>query len=135
MKIQISIFLLVIFLISCGSSASSDSKNSNASKASSSKSIQNTEGEQLFRVKCSACHAINKKLIGPPLASSMENWENNKEELYTYVRNPQEAMEKGYKRALEIEDYDPSMMNPNPNLTDEQLDQIFAYIEEKSESN
>jgi len=39
-------------------------------------------GEQLFKVKCAACHAPNKKIIGPPLNEALGNWDNDKEAMY-----------------------------------------------------
>jgi len=86
-------------------------------------------GEQLFKVKCAACHAPNKKIIGPPLNEALGNWDNDKEAMYVWVRNWQEAVEAGYPRAVEVQDYDASAMNFFPELTDEDLDNIWAYID------
>jgi len=137
MKYKIIFALVFLFLFSCSSSSESDSsKSTNSTNKTYSKAtkIKNTEGQQLFRVKCAACHAPDRKIIGPPLAGALKSWNNNKQDLYTYVRNPSDARDKGIKRAIEIEDYDPSVMNPFPELSDKQLDQIFAFIEEKATS-
>lgn len=89
-------------------------------------------GEQLFKVQCAACHAPNKKIIGPPLNEALGNWGDDKEAMYTWVRNWQEAVDAGYPRALEVVDYDASAMNFFPQLTNEDLDNIWAYIDDPS---
>ncbi len=131
MKTYISIFFGLAFVFACGTP--DNTKKPSTSYSSEKPTIKNKDGELLFKVKCAACHAVDKKLIGPPLAGVTEQWESTSD-LYTYVRNPQDARDKGIARAIEIEDYDPSIMNPFPELTDEQLDQIFAYVKEKAAS-
>jgi len=86
-------------------------------------------GETLFKQKCGACHRIDKKLIGPPLNEALANWGNDRAAMYEWVRNWQDAVDAGYPRAVEVVDYDPSAMNLFPELTDEDLDDIWAYIE------
>ncbi|MBX2846205.1 MAG: cytochrome c [Saprospiraceae bacterium] len=133
MKFVFSI-LIALFIVACSSGSGSkepaSSTPTSSPSATTKKASSNPAGEKLFKMKCAACHKPDKKLIGPPLKGVLaEHWDNNKADLYLYVRNWQDANDKGIARAVEIEDYDPSVMTPFPELTDAQLDDIFDYIE------
>ncbi len=86
-------------------------------------------GEKLYKQNCTACHKLDKKLIGPPLNEALVNWDGNREAMYTWVRNWQDAVDQGYDRAIAVESYDPSAMNLFPQLDDAKLDDIWAYID------
>lgn len=90
------------------------------------------KGEKLFKTKCYACHKIDKKHIGPGLSSALENWDGDTTALYLWVKNWQAAVDAGYPRAVEVQDYDPSAMSLFPELSNSDLDAIFAYIEKVS---
>jgi len=98
-------------------------------------SAQAIDGAKLFKSKCGSCHKIDKKLIGPPLNVALENWDGDTEAMYVWVRNFSEAVEKGeagdprFARATEVVNYDPSAMNLFLDLDNEELDAIFAYID------
>ncbi len=86
-------------------------------------------GEKLFKQNCSACHKVDKKLIGPPLNEALDNWGGDREAMYSWVRNWQKAVDAGYPRAVEVQNYDPSAMNLFPQLGDDQLNDIWAYVD------
>ncbi len=94
-----------------------------------------TEGKALFKAKCAQCHApdMKSKSTGPALGPAEENWSAYpREDLYSWVRNSQKMVESGHPRAAELWGvWGPSVMNNFPNLTDDQIDGIFLYINEK----
>ena len=93
---------------------------------------QVVEGQKLFQTNCSSCHKVDSKLIGPPLNEALEQWDGDKEAMYLWVKNWSEAVEAGHPRAIEVQDYDPSAMTLFPQLTDEDIDKIFAYVDNPS---
>jgi cytochrome c len=45
-------------------------------------------GKELFADYCSACHAFDKKVIGPPLSYAVEKYKGNKEAMEEFIENP-----------------------------------------------
>lgn len=87
-------------------------------------------GEQLFRNNCSACHMINRQLIGPPLEGIAKKYATNKEWLYEWVRNSPALIEEGDPIAIQLfEDYQRIPMTPFPLLTNEEIDAILAFVD------
>lgn len=91
-------------------------------------------GKDLFQANCAACHArdMATKLTGPALGGVTERWqEYPRADLYGFIRNSQQMIEAGHERALAIwREFDPVVMNPHPNLTDEDIESILVFIEE-----
>lgn len=137
-KFKFSILLALFFsalIIACsGNKEEADEEETDLSqyeaKSSKPSGAVNEEGKKLYQLYCASCHIPDKKLIGPPMKGALELWGGKKDDLYLWTRNPQEAVDKKIPRALEIQDFDPSAMTGVPNLTDEQLDDIYEYIEQ-----
>lgn len=87
------------------------------------------EGKKLFQQNCSSCHKVDAPLIGPQLDEALDNWGGDKEAMYLWVKNWSEAVDAGHPRAIEIQDYDASAMTLFPQLSDEDIDKIFAYVD------
>ena len=88
-------------------------------------------GEELYKANCSSCHAIKRKLIGPALADITNRRE--KEWLYQWIRNNTELRKSGDADAIAIyEEYNGSPMNLYLQFTNEDIDAILLYIEEKA---
>jgi len=89
-------------------------------------------GKTLFRNNCATCHATNMKtqLTGPALGGVMERWsEYPREDLYAWIRNSQAMIAQGHPRAEELwAEWKPTIMNNFTNLTDEEIDNILAYV-------
>ncbi|HEY0059869.1 MAG TPA: cytochrome c, partial [Flavisolibacter sp.] len=86
------------------------------------------EGKQLFQQNCQTCHALDKKLTGPPLRGFTERgpW-TDKNNIYAWVKNPAAFMQKdAYTQALKAE-YG-VIMQAFPNLSNEQIDAIVDYV-------
>ena len=88
-------------------------------------------GKGLFKNNCAQCHNKNMKddLTGPALGGINERWEGRKEVLYAWIRNSQSVIDSGdeYANAL-YNKWNKSVMNPFPNLTDDEIASLLAYI-------
>ena len=87
-------------------------------------------GEQIFKANCSACHAIDKKLVGPALQGIEErqkiDW------LIKWVKNSQDLVKAGDPYAVKIfEEYNKIPMTAFPALTDDEIKAIFAYVKDE----
>jgi len=45
-------------------------------------------GESIFQEVCTACHALDKKVVGPPMQYAINKYRNNKEAMIAFVNNP-----------------------------------------------
>jgi len=92
-------------------------------------SVHAQDGKALFTQKCASCHAVDKKLIGPALAGTLERWPE-KDKLYAWVHNSAAVVKSGYPRAVAVyNEYNKIQMTAFPELTEKDIDAIFAYIE------
>ncbi|MES2382320.1 MAG: c-type cytochrome [Bacteroidota bacterium] len=85
------------------------------------------EGEKLFNANCTACHAINDKVVGPALKDidkrQSEAW------LIKWVKNSQAVIKSGDAYANKIyNEYNQSQMTAFPQLSDDQIKSILAYV-------
>ena len=91
------------------------------------------EGKILFKNYCAQCHAKDMKsaLTGPALVNAEENWADyDRVELYGWIRNSQKLITDGHPRATELwNEYKPTVMTAFPNLTDDNIESILAYIQ------
>ncbi len=92
------------------------------------------EGKALFKANCSSCHARDMKthLTGPALSGVEERWEKYpREDLYDFIRNSTKMIQEKHPKAVELwEASGEIVMNDFPNLTDDQIESIFLYINE-----
>jgi mono/diheme cytochrome c family protein len=90
------------------------------------------KGANLFKANCATCHNKNMtdKLTGPPMKTGLEEWAAYPEkDLYDWIRNSQALIEKGHPQAIKIwNEYKPVVMTPFPNLKDEEIADILAYV-------
>ncbi|MDT0555247.1 c-type cytochrome [Patiriisocius hiemis] len=83
-------------------------------------------GEKLFKANCAACHKLYKRATGPALFGVGDKYE--KEWLYKWIKNSSELIASGDARANAIfEEYNKSVMQAFPALTNEDIDNIIAY--------
>ena len=82
---------------------------------------------------CGACHNKNMTTdaTGPALAGVTERWSDDpREDLYAWIRNNGKLRASGHPRALEVfNEWNAAAMNIYPDLTDEELTDLIAYIE------
>lgn len=89
-------------------------------------------GENLFSSNCASCHYVgprDKKLIGPGLGShTLEKYSN--EWLYSWIRNSSEFIASGDEQAIAVyEEYNKAAMSSFTYLSDDDLDNLLAYID------
>lgn len=91
------------------------------------------EGRDLFRTQCASCHNRNMvdDLTGPALGGVQERWGDWPiEDLRYFIRFSQRMIEEGHPKATELwTQWRPNIMNNFPNLTDQEIDNILAYID------
>lgn len=94
-------------------------------------------GEGLFKSNCASCHQLNDKMTGPALTGVVERWESGAKHkgldgkvwLRRWIKNWQDPVGEGNPYALKMQNFDLSAMNQFPTLTDPQIDNILAYIQ------
>ena len=89
-------------------------------------------GKQLFKANCAQCHNRNMKdnLTGPALGGVQERWAGREELLYGWIRNSQSVIASGDPYAVDLYNtWNKVLMNPFPNLTDDEIGSILAYVD------
>jgi cytochrome c2 len=89
-------------------------------------------GEKLFKANCTACHALDKQVVGPALKGVVARLETEqglgKDWLHKWIKNNKELRASGDKYANEVfEKFNKTEMQVFPNLTDKDIDDILAY--------
>lgn len=89
-------------------------------------------GEKLFKANCTACHALDKQLIGPALGGIVDKLKTEQnldtDWLHKWIKDNKALRESGDKYAIEVyEQYNKVEMTPFPNLTDQEIDDILEY--------
>lgn len=88
------------------------------------------KGKALFNSQCAACHKMDTKATGPALRGVAET--RDKEWLYKWIRNSQEMIKAGDPIAVQLfNEYNKSIMNSFPQLSDQDIDDILAYTSEE----
>ncbi len=109
--------------------ADSASTAAPAAVAGSGPSGDAAAGEALFKANCGACHALNKRVLGPALAGVNEKYSN--EWLHKWIKNSSALIASGDKEAIAIyEEYNKVAMPGFPQLADVDIDNILTYIKE-----
>ncbi len=89
------------------------------------------DGQQLFKSKCSTCHALDRKSTGPQLQGVRAKWEGagELEYLYEWVGNSAEliASEKS-QMAAAIKGFSQTVM-PAQQVTPADVDAILSYVD------
>ncbi|WP_270089479.1 cytochrome c3 family protein [Sphingobacterium sp. SYP-B4668] len=89
------------------------------------------EGEAIFKSKCTSCHAINRKLVGPALKDITKT--KDEEWLVKWIKNSQAMIASGDADAIAIfEEYNKSVMTSFTDLSDDQIKGVLAYIDAES---
>ena len=89
-------------------------------------------GEKLFKANCTACHALDKQVVGPALGGVVEKVKTEQgldtDWLHKWIKDNKALRESGDKYANEIyEQFNKTEMQTFPNLTDADIDDILAY--------
>lgn len=89
------------------------------------------DGEKLFQQNCATCHFPDKDMTGPALKGARQRWidESSEENFYSWVRNSSSVISSGDSYANNLfNKWNKVAMTPQ-NLTNEQIDAVFEYVE------
>lgn len=88
------------------------------------------EGEQLFKANCNSCHLPFNDATGPALSGARERWIKNSSEqnFYEWIRNSDKVVRLGDPYAIQLKKNWPNGDMTPQNLTNEQIDEIFIYL-------
>ncbi|MEM9820280.1 MAG: cytochrome c [Bacteroidota bacterium] len=92
-----------------------------------------SRGKNLFKNNCASCHNRNMRddMTGPALAGVQERWEGREAVLYNWIRNSAQVIASGDPYAVALyKKWDNSVMSAFPNLQEEDIDALLAYIDE-----
>lgn len=85
------------------------------------------DGKSIYEMNCVACHAMEQKLVGPPLKGVHEKY--SEEWLIKWIRNSQALVASGDEKAVAIfEEYNKMVMPAYDNLSDEEIKGVIAHI-------
>lgn len=85
------------------------------------------QGKTLFQQRCAACHKLEQKLIGPPLARVSER--RSQEWFLRFVANSQAMIQSGDAQAVAVyKEYNQQIMPPFPDLSEAEIQAIWAYV-------
>jgi mono/diheme cytochrome c family protein len=92
-----------------------------------SSSVNAQDGEALYKANCTSCHALEEKVIGPPLKGVTKRLKQDW--LIKWIRNSQAMVKAGDPYAVQIfNEYNKNVMT-SFNLKDEEIKAILTYIE------
>jgi len=123
-------FLTIIissFLTVNGSfAAGTDNTAATASAGGNADAI--AKGEQLFKENCKSCHKVHQDAVGPALSGVSKR--RSKDWIHSWVKNNAVFRASGDKDAIAIyEKFGKSEMTAFPTFTNENIDDIVAYVE------
>lgn len=89
-------------------------------------------GKTLFKANCAACHTVGKgKLTGPDLKNVSDRVSH--EWIAAFVKNSSEVIASGDEYANKIyNEYGKTVMTAHPHLSDDDITNIIAYIDDES---
>lgn len=82
------------------------------------------EGRKVYKSKCTACHKISKRFIGPSPKGIMER--RSPEWIMNMILNPEEMVEKDPIAKALLEEYSAPMANQN--LTEDEARSVLEYF-------
>lgn len=89
------------------------------------------KGETIFKSKCTACHKIDSKLVGPALGPQISS-ETDDAYLVKWIQNSQALIAAKNPKAVKIYDeYNQMAMPPFPDLSEADITNVIAYVREE----
>lgn len=85
-------------------------------------------GGAIFKQKCTACHAMDRTVVGPALKGVHER--HDEAWLIKWIKNSQALVAAGDPAAVKVfNEYNKTVMTPFPELSDDDVRNILAYIQ------
>ncbi len=120
---------VVCLIVICGLLLPASSGIAQSEKAGSAE-----KGKEIFDSKCTMCHTIGGgKKMGPDLKGVTERREH--EWLVKFISNPEKMFEENDPIATELLKEYNGLKMPNSNLSEEQVNDVIAYIKAESETS
>ncbi len=88
------------------------------------------EGAGIFKIKCTACHKMDKRYIGPPLANILDS--RSPAYVMNMILNPEEMTQKHPEAKKLLAEYIAPMANQN--LTEHEARAVLEYIRVAADS-
>jgi mono/diheme cytochrome c family protein len=90
-------------------------------------------GDALFKANCTQCHAVNEKVVGPPLAGIAKrrtaSW------IVSWVHNPAKVIASGDEYAVKLFDDNGKQQMPSfPQLSEKDIKDILAWVDAENDS-
>ena len=87
-----------------------------------------SKGEAIFKAKCTACHKLDQRVIGPALGPTLES-ETDDKWLTKWIQNNQALISAKDPKALKIyNEYNQAAMTVFGDLSDGDVSNIIAYV-------
>ncbi|WP_256011212.1 cytochrome c3 family protein [Desertivirga xinjiangensis] len=84
-------------------------------------------GAAIFKQKCTSCHAISRQVVGPALKGINEKYDEAW--LIKWIKNSQALVAAGDPAAVKVfNEYNKTVMTPFPELSDDDVRNILAYV-------
>lgn len=83
-------------------------------------------GAAIFKQKCTACHGIDKAVVGPALKGIDTKYDEAW--LLKWIKNAPAFIASGDAQAVKAAEYSPAMMSAFPELSDDDIKNIVAYV-------
>jgi mono/diheme cytochrome c family protein len=83
-------------------------------------------GAAIFKQKCTACHGIEKAVVGPALKGIDTKYDEAW--LIKWIKNAPAFIASGDPLAVKASEYSPAMMSAFPELSDDDIKNIVAYV-------
>jgi mono/diheme cytochrome c family protein len=133
MKKSLLLLFITFLIFSCEQDKKPEKNTANKKIESSQKDEKYEEGRSLFLINCASCHSsqMDKIMTGPALGGVTKR--RDKKWLYDYTRNSIAMYKSGDSIAVELRNQGWALMTSFPQLTDNELDEIFYFIEKKHE--
>ncbi|MCS6895241.1 MAG: cytochrome c [Bacteroidia bacterium] len=85
------------------------------------------KGKTIFNQRCAACHKLEQKLIGPPLARISER--RSEAWFVKFVSNSQAFIQSGDAQAVAVfKEYNQQIMPPFTDLSEADIKSIWSYL-------
>ncbi|CCH53213.1 cytochrome c class I [Fibrisoma limi BUZ 3] len=97
---------------------------------------QQTKGKELFTNNCAQCHAVTEEVVVGPGLKGVKARTPGEAWLINWIRNSQAVVASGDPYAVQVYNkYNKIPMSNFPNLTDENIKAILAYVDPAGAAN
>ena len=88
-------------------------------------------GEEIFETKCSACHKMDARYVGPPLGTVLE--QRSPEYVMNMMLNPEEMLQRHPEARAMLAEYMTPM--PNQQLTQDDARAVLEYFRDEADDD